>query len=53
MVRDTKKLDQFYKLVDYIYDEEGWKSYSTFSANIIKELKMMIKKSLFGIEFVI
>ena len=35
-----KKLDQFYKLVDYIYDEEGWKSYSTFSANIIKDLKI-------------
>src|SRR5699024_1076291 len=35
-----KKLDQFYKSVDYIYNEEGWKSYSTFSSNIIKDLKI-------------
>ena len=25
-----KNLDNFYNLVDYIYDEEGWKSF-TFS----------------------
>ncbi|PGD70271.1 hypothetical protein [Bacillus wiedmannii] len=35
-----RDLDKFYKLVEYIYDEEGWKSYNSFSANIIKDLKI-------------
>jgi len=33
-------LDEFYNLVEYIYDEEGWKSYNTFSSNIIKTLRI-------------
>lgn len=33
-------IERFYELVDYIYDEEGWKSYTVFSPNIIKELKI-------------
>ena len=33
-------VEAFYVLVDYIFDEEGWKSYTTFSPNIIKELKI-------------
>ncbi|MUL33945.1 hypothetical protein [Priestia megaterium] len=35
-----RDLDKFYKLVEYIYDEEKWKSYNTFNANIIKGLKI-------------
>lgn len=35
-----KNLDNFYSLVDYIYDEEGWKSFTTFSPNIIRDLRI-------------
>jgi hypothetical protein len=35
-----RDLDKFYKLMEYIYDEEGWKSFNTFSSNIIKDLKI-------------
>ncbi|UZQ52409.1 hypothetical protein [Clostridium kluyveri] len=35
-----KNLDYFYRLVEYVYHEEGWNSFSTFSSNIIKDLKI-------------
>ena len=34
------EMEQFYKLVDYVYDDEGWESYKTFSPNIIKSLQI-------------
>ena len=35
-----KNLDYFYKMLEYVYDEEGWNSYKAFSSNIIKDLKI-------------
>lgn len=35
-----RNLEEFYKLMNYIYDEEGWKLHSSFSPNIIKGLKI-------------
>lgn len=34
------EIEVFYKLSDYVYDDEGWNSYKTFSPNIIKSLKI-------------
>lgn len=35
-----RNLDMFYKLMEYIYDKEGWELNSAFSPNIIKNLKI-------------